>query len=183
LLDIEETIKAFVLDVDGVLTSGSIVYDQQGNELKFFNVQDGFAISQAMKHGYLVYFVTARESVAVSRRATELGICKAYQGIKDKKIILDKIVADTRLLVEQIAYIGDDIVDLPIMTQVGLPVAVANACQDVKACAKIVTVKEGGAGAVRELIERVLRKQGVWQRIIDGYSLKPAKDQKGFSLS
>ena len=157
------------MDVDGVLTNGSIVYDSNGNELKFFNVQDGFAINRASRNGISIYFITARESKPVTIRAEELGIKKAYQGIHDKNRILNEICGLEQCSPESMAYIGDDIVDIPVMKRVGLPIAVANACKEVKKHAKNITKAKGGEGAVREAIELILREQGIWEKILQNY--------------
>ncbi len=166
----EEKIKAILMDVDGVLTDGAIVYDANGNELKFFHVQDGLAINRAAQHGILIYFITARESQAVQRRGEELGIRRVYQGIKDKGAVFDEILAQENLQPDEVAYIGDDIIDIPIMKQVALPIAVANACAEAKEYARVVTSASGGQGAVREAIEGILRKQGIWQKIVSQYT-------------
>ncbi|MGL1930785.1 MAG: HAD-IIIA family hydrolase [Desulfotalea sp.] len=164
-----QNIKAILMDVDGVLTDGSIVYDCKGNELKFFNVHDGFAINRAAQNGIIIYFITARSSEAVARRAQELGIRKVYQGAMKKADVLLEIVKTEGLSFDEIAYIGDDIVDLPIMKRVGLPIAVANACPEVKELASTITTASGGHGAVREAIEMILRQQGIWARIVSEY--------------
>ena len=162
-------IKAIMMDVDGVLTDGSIIYDSYGREIKFFNVQDGLAIYCAKKIGIKIYFISSRKSKPVSVRAKELGINDVYQGVKDKKTIIEKIMKEDKLSSSEISYIGDDLVDIPAMKIVGFPIAVANACSEVKKHATVVTNAKGGSGAVREAIELILKKQGDWEKIIKKY--------------
>lgn len=164
-------IRAIMMDVDGVLTDGSINYDSDGKEVKCFNVQDGLAIECTVKIGIQVHWITSRNSKAVSIRAKELGIKNVYQGVKDKRALIEKIMEETKLSSSEIAYIGDDLVDISPMKLVGLPIAVANACPEVKKHAAITTRKKGGNGAVREAIELILKKQGYWDKIIKKYTL------------
>lgn len=162
-------IKAILLDVDGTLTDESIIYDINGKELKKFNVKDGLAISEAGKLGIKIFFITARKSDAVIKRGKEIGITKVYHGIADKKIILKKIVKNENILKTEIAYVGDDLPDISIMSEVGMPIAVANARPEVKKIAKFITKLDGGKGAVREAIEHILKQQDQWTKIIEKY--------------
>ena len=163
-------IKAIMMDVDGVLTDGSINYDSDGKEIKCFNVQDGLAINFAIKSGIRIYWISSRKSKAVSVRAKELKIHKVYHEVKDKKAVIKKIIKEDKLSSSEISYIGDDIVDISSMKLVGLPIAVANACPEVKKYATIITDAKGGHGAVREAIELILKKQGYWEKIIKKYT-------------
>jgi len=164
-------IKAIMMDVDGVLTDGSINYDSDGKEIKCFNVQDGLAIKCAMKSGIQIYWISSRKSKAVSIRAKELEIHKVYQDVEDKKAVVEKIMKEDNLSSSEISYIGDDLVDIHPMKIAGLSIAVANACPEVKKHATIVTRAKGGQGAVREAIELILKKQGQWEKIIKKYTL------------
>jgi 3-deoxy-D-manno-octulosonate 8-phosphate phosphatase (KDO 8-P phosphatase) len=164
-------IKAILMDVDGVLTDGSINYDSDGKEIKCFNVQDGLGIECAIKCGIQIYWISSRKSKAVLLRAKELKINKLYQDVKDKKTVVEKIIKENKLSSSEISYIGDDLVDISVMKLVGLPIAVANACPEVKKHATIVTQAKGGQGAVREAIELILKKQGCWEKIIKKFTL------------
>ena len=150
-------IKAIMMDVDGVLTDGSINYDSDGKEIKCFNVQDGLAINFAIKSGIRIYWISSRKSKAVSVRAKELKIHKVYHEVKDKKAVIKKIMKEDKLSSSEISYIGDDIVDISSMKLVGLPIAVANARSEVKKHATVATNAKGGHGAVREAIELILK--------------------------
>jgi len=162
-------IKAILMDVDGVLTDGSINYDSEGKEIKCFNVQDGLGIECAIKSGIQIYWISSRKSKAVLLRAKELKINKLYQDVNDKKTTVKKIMEDNKLSSSEVSFIGDDLVDISSMKIVGLPIAVANACLEVKKHAAIVTQTKGGRGAVREAIESILKKQGCWEKIIKKY--------------
>ena len=152
-------IKLFITDVDGVLTDGRIVLGNDGEELKFFHVHDGLGIKLAQKAGIKTAIITGRESKLVARRAGELEISEVHQNIKDKLAVFDDLLAKYGISEENVAYIGDDLNDLPILKRVGLPLTVANGVQKVKDTADYVTEKAGGQGAVREVIELILAAQ------------------------
>ena len=162
-------IKMLILDVDGVLTDGSIILDNDGNEYKAFHVRDGHGIKMLIHAGVHVAIITGRHSKVVERRAHELGITEVFQKCHDKRIAYKKLAEQYSLEDREVAYIGDDIVDAPIMRMVGLPVAVADATEDTKGYALLVTKSRGGRGAVREITDFILKAKGTWQRIIDGY--------------
>ncbi len=149
-------IRAIFLDVDGVLTDGSIVYTSGGVESKAFHVQDGLGIRLAMEKGLRVGLITGRRSEVVERRARELGITDLYQGSLDKASVLDEIEAVYDLKDEQVAYMGDDILDLPVLRRVGFSAAPANAHPAVLQAVDFVTGNTGGNGAVREMIDYIL---------------------------
>ncbi len=149
-------IRAIFLDVDGVLTDGSIVYTSDGVESKAFHVQDGLGIRLAMEKGLRVGLITGRKSEVVERRAQELGITDLYQGSLDKASVLDEIEAVYDLKDEQVAYMGDDILDLPVLRRVGFSAAPANAHPAVLQAVDLVTGNTGGNGAVREMIDYIL---------------------------
>ncbi|WP_094603899.1 3-deoxy-D-manno-octulosonate 8-phosphate phosphatase KdsC [Sporomusa silvacetica DSM 10669] len=165
-------IKLIIFDVDGVLTEGHIIFGQDGEALKAFHCQDGMGISLAHKAGLKTAIITGRESQIVHRRATELKIGDIHQGAADKVIDLHSLMKKHSLTLEQIAYVGDDINDLPVMVQVGLPCAVANAVPEVKAVAKYIAIRQGGNGAVRDIIEYILKSQNAWDKIISEYMQK-----------
>jgi 3-deoxy-D-manno-octulosonate 8-phosphate phosphatase (KDO 8-P phosphatase) len=157
-----ERIKLLIVDVDGVLTDGGIILDNEGNELKRFHVRDGHGIKMLMRAGIEVAIVTGRESEVVKRRAAELGIKIVHQRSKVKLEAYEEILKETGMSDEQVAYVGDDIVDLPVMRRAGLSVAVADAEEYVKKEAMVVTERPGGGGAVREVTDLILRAGGYW---------------------
>jgi len=162
-------IKMLILDVDGVLTDGSIILDNEGNEYKSFHVRDGHGIKMLIHAGIHVAIITGRHSKVVERRAQELGITEVFQKCHDKRTVYKKLVEQYLLDDREVAYIGDDIVDAPIMAMVGLPVAVADATEDTKAFAVLVTKSRGGRGAVREIADFILKSKGIWRRMFDDY--------------
>lgn len=163
-------IKAILLDVDGVLTDGRIVLGPQGAEFKFFDVRDGHRLRMAKRAGLRVFFVTGRRSEAVARRGEELGVDGVYQGVTDKMNVLDEIARAACASQEELAYMGDDLVDLPIMNAVGLSACPSDAVPEVRARAALVTEKPGGRGAVGELVEELLRAQGKWETLASRYT-------------
>jgi len=166
---IAKNIKLLILDVDGVLTDGSITLDNKGNEYKSFHVRDGHGIKMLQRGGLQVAIITGRNSKVVERRAKELGINDVFQKCHNKKIAYEKLVRKYRFSDENVAYIGDDIVDIPIMTIVGLPVAVADADELTKKYAVMITKRKGGRGAVREITDLILKSKGIWQGMLDEY--------------
>lgn len=164
-------VRLLILDVDGVLTDGKIIIDDQGYESKHFDVRDGHGLKVLMRYGINVALVTGRRSAVVEHRAKDLGIQEVYQGIWNKAEILDQILHKMNLHPHQVAYMGDDIVDIPIMRRVGLAVAVRDAAEDTKKVARYVTKKRGGRGAVREVCEIILKAQDHWQDVVGKYEL------------
>jgi 2-dehydro-3-deoxyphosphooctonate aldolase (KDO 8-P synthase) len=159
-------VRILIMDVDGVLTDGKILIGSGGFEAKFFDSKDGLGIKIALNAGLKVAMITGRESEAVSRRAEELGIEEVYQGVLDKLEIYHQILLKHSIKDENVAYIGDDLVDLPILRKVGFSVAVGDASDELKRNVNYVTEHYGGRGAVRETIELLLRTQGKWHEII-----------------
>lgn len=143
-------ILLLILDVDGVMTDGKIIIDDAGHETKNFNVKDGHGIKMLIRYGIDVAILTGRMSNVVEHRAKDLGINEVRQGILNKREVFDDILRNRKLSSEQIAYMGDDIVDIPLLKSVGFSVTVADACDDVKAFVDYITKKNGGEGAVRE---------------------------------
>lgn len=170
LLSIAEKIRLLVLDVDGVLTDGSIILDGLGNELKAFHVRDGHGIKMLMRAGISVALITGRHSKVVERRARELGITEVFQRCLDKKKAYRQLLEKYSLSDGEVAYMGDDIVDIPVLKECGLPATVADADEEVKPFGVLVTKRKGGRGAVRELCNILLRAKGLLKEIIDGYS-------------
>ena len=156
-------IKLVLLDVDGTLTDGGIYRGNNGEELKRFNVKDGYAIVNAQKLGIEFGIITGRKSELVEIRAKELKIKYLYQGISEKTVILEEIMKKDSLSKEEIAYMGDDLNDLLIMKQVGSSGTPKDAVDEVIQVADFVSKKNGGSGAVREFIEHILKKDGKWE--------------------
>ncbi len=162
-------IRMVILDVDGVLTDGRIVYDANGVESKFFNVKDGHGIKLLQRAGIGVAIISGRESEVVTRRAAELGIAPVYQRALDKMGPYLDILEKCGLSDSEIAYMGDDLPDLPLLRRVGLAVAPADALEYVLPHAHLITRNRGGWGAVRELCDLILREQGLWESICGKY--------------
>ncbi len=166
-------IRLLVLDVDGVLTDGGLYYGPGDVELKRFDIKDGFAIRAAQRVGLHVAILTARQSDAVARRGAELGIEHVIQGSQDKARDVRRIATASGVPLHEAAFMGDDLVDLPAMRQVGYPMTVADAADEVKQAAELITEKPGGRGAVREGIEHLLKAQGKWEKVVAQYSGEP----------
>lgn len=167
---IAKNIKLLILDVDGVLTDGSIILDNEGNEFKAFHVRDGHGIKMLKKAGINIAIITGRHSKVVERRAHELGITEVYQRCHIKSVAYEHLIEKMEITDKEVAYIGDDIVDIPILKRVALSVAVADATAEAKDEAMIVTKNRGGRGAVREVCELILKSNGKWKEIMDEYS-------------
>ncbi|HPQ97361.1 MAG: 3-deoxy-manno-octulosonate-8-phosphatase KdsC [Thiothrix sp.] len=166
-----EKIRLLVLDVDGVMTDGSLFYDNQGQEYKAFNARDGHGIRMLQYGGIRVAILTGRRSELVSYRAANLDIPDelVFQGYRDKRPAFAELLQRTGLQAGQIAYLGDDVVDLPVMMQVGLAIAVADAHPFVQQHAHWITGQGGGRGAVREVCERLLEAQGRLAAMLQDY--------------
>jgi len=153
-------IKLIVLDVDGVLTDGIVYYDNFGNEWKGFNVKDGYAIKRALSSNIEIAVISGRYSKAVEKRCEELGISKVFQGVENKLEVLIKLCKEMRVSFEEVAAMGDDIPDIPILEKVGFSGAPADAVAEVKRIVNYVSKREGGRGAVREFIDYILSLNG-----------------------
>ena len=164
-----DAVELIVSDVDGVLTEGSIIFDNEGIELKRFHIRDGLGIKLWRRAGGKFAIVTGRSSHIVNVRAAELSIDIVRQGTEQKLAALKEIAAQLQLKPEQICYIGDDLPDLPALRFAGLGVAVADGCAEVRQAADYVTKLPGGRGAVRETIEYILNAQRRWDDVIQGY--------------
>jgi 3-deoxy-D-manno-octulosonate 8-phosphate phosphatase (KDO 8-P phosphatase) len=169
LADLAARIELLLLDVDGVLTDGSVVYSDSGEELKRFHVRDGAGLKLWRAAGKRAAIISGRSSATVERRAAELGVAPVLQGRDDKLAALDEVLAATGLTADRVCAIGDDLADLPVLGRVGLTIAVADACPEVRAAAHRTTITPGGRGAVREAAEWLLKLQGRWDELIAGY--------------
>ncbi len=164
-------IRLLLMDVDGVLTDGRIIFDSNGVESKFFNVKDGHGIKMVQRAGIEVGIITGRESLVVKNRAAELGISLLYQKAYDKLIPYREILAQTGFNDRQVAYIGDDIIDIPILRRVGFAAAPADAVAEVFPHVQYIAKKGGGCGAVREVCDLLLKGQMAWESITAKYFL------------
>jgi 3-deoxy-D-manno-octulosonate 8-phosphate phosphatase (KDO 8-P phosphatase) len=163
--------RLVIFDIDGVLTDGSLFYDNQGQEYKAFNSKDGHGIRMLMESGLEMALITGRQSELVLHRAANLKIPRdrIWQGYRDKRPAFDDLLTKTGLQPENIAYVGDDVVDLPVMAQVGFAIAVNDAHYYVKQHAHWVTATPGGRGAAREVCELLLHAHGKLQAKLESY--------------
>jgi 3-deoxy-D-manno-octulosonate 8-phosphate phosphatase (KDO 8-P phosphatase) len=159
-------IRLLILDIDGVLTDGSLYFDAKGETLKVFNVRDGHGIKMAQRAGLEVALVSGRRSDAAFHRARELSINRFFEGVRDKVAILEQLLAALNLTPPEVAAVGDELVDLPLFHRVGLAVAVADAVPEVRAAAHWVTTLPGGQGAVREVCDLLLQAQDKWEELV-----------------
>ncbi len=164
------SIELLVLDVDGVLTDGSIQFDDHGAESKTFFVRDGTALVLWHKAGKQTAILSGRRASTVERRAAELRIAHVEQGVADKGPVLVSLLRDQRFGAHQCCAVGDDLADLPVLRLAGLAACPADAVPEVRAVAHLVTSAPGGRGAVREVVEMVLKAQGLWDELVEKYA-------------
>ena len=162
-------IRLVISDVDGVLTTGVLLYGPNGTELKDFHVQDGMGIKMLQQTGVHVAIITARKSEALNQRMSDLKVDHVYQGQSDKVLAYEELKQKLNVTDKEIAYIGDDLPDLPLLRRVGFSVTVPNAPKIIQKHAAWVTRNPGGKGAVRELCELIMKAQGTYKTIIDSY--------------
>lgn len=162
-------IKLLLLDVDGILTDGQIIYSDTGDQIKGFHSRDGLGLRLLMDAGIRVGIVTGRKSLALIHRCQNLGIDLVFDGIRDKAAALTRIAAQTGIHPGHMAFAGDDLLDLPAMTRVGVSITVPDAPEEVKCRAQYITTARGGQGAVREICEAILKAQGRWEAIVNTY--------------
>ena len=179
--DRAKKIKLVIFDVDGVLTDGGIYIGNSGELFKSFHCHDGFGITAAHKVGLKTAILTGRESACTANRAKELGITAVKQGHMDKRNAYKELKAEFNLRDDEIAYVADDIIDLPVLIQVGFRAAVGNAKIEVKERAHFIAENDGGKGAVREVLEFILKSQGKWEKIIRQYTT--VESAENFSLN
>ena len=169
VLEKAKRIKLLILDVDGVLTDGRLFFDNNGHEYKCFHARDGHGMKLLRQTGIQIAIISGRKSNSVALRMQSLGVDHVYQGYENKIIALDEIVAKTGILLEQMAHVGDDLLDLPIMRRVGLAVAVCDAVDTVKQHADCCTTLPGGQGAVREVCDAIMQAQGQFDEMVRQY--------------
>jgi 3-deoxy-D-manno-octulosonate 8-phosphate phosphatase (KDO 8-P phosphatase) len=172
-------IELLVLDVDGVLTDGRIIYSDAGTEIKQFHVRDGSGLKLWHWLGKKAGIITGRTSRLVEVRAAELDIEHVIQGATEKPAGFHRILEQTGLRADQACFVGDDLPDMPVMLASGLAVAVADGCAEARSIAHYITRTAGGRGAVREVIELILQQQGLWQRAVARYRGEQRKGQEG----
>lgn len=159
LEDVAKNIRLLVLDVDGVLTNGSLWYTAEGEHMKVFHAHDGYGLKMLVKHGMQIAIISGRDTPMVSKRMQEYGITRVYQNISDKLPVLDKLLQELGLNYSQVAYVGDDLPDLEPMQKVALSFAVNNATKPILKIATVMTNNTGGNGAVREVCDFLLEAQ------------------------
>jgi 3-deoxy-D-manno-octulosonate 8-phosphate phosphatase (KDO 8-P phosphatase) len=164
-------LRLLLLDVDGVLTDGSLQIYADGSESKVFNVYDGHRIRMWQRAGLMCGLLSGRQSEVTQRRAEQLEISLVLQDCKEKLPAFERLLAEIKLEPDEVAYVGDDLMDLPILRRVGFAVAVANAPQEVRRYADYVTVRDGGKGAVAEVIEYLLQITGRWEELLQRYQV------------
>jgi len=164
------TIKAVIFDVDGVLSSNVIPMHISGEPMRTANLKDGYAIVQAVKKGLIIAIISGGRAEAVRKRFASLGVTHIYLGASDKKIDFEDFLSKTGLKPEEIAYMGDDIPDYEVMLRVGLPACPADAAFEIRTIAKYISHKNGGDGCGRDLIEQILKAQGLWMMDSDAYA-------------
>jgi len=162
-------VRLLAMDVDGVLTDGTIEFTADGDETKRFHIADGLGIKLALHAGLLVAWISGRKSSAVARRADELGVTRLIAGASNKSQALAELIGGHALSQRNVAYIGDDLNDLPAYSVVGVKFAPSSAVTEIKAVADFVTQREGGRGAVREVCDMILKAQGKWNDAVSAY--------------
>ena len=162
-------LKLMIFDVDGVLTDGGLRYGPEGELIKTFNALDGHGIKLLQKSGVRTAIISARQSPIVTRRATDLGISILLQGIEDKRSAFEKMITDLKLTPEECGFMGDDVIDLPVMTRVGFAISVPNGHAEVRSRAHYVAQAHGGNGAVREVCDFILRAQDNYDSALAPY--------------
>jgi len=157
--------------VDGVLTDGGVIYDDNGCQIKVFNAKDGLGLRLLMDFGIKVGIITGRDSKALSHRCQNLGISLLFQGVKNKTETLKQILEKTGIPASRTSFVGDDLPDLPVMKRVGFPIAVSDAHEALRPIAAMVTSAKGGDGAVREICEAILKAKGLWDKAVKRFEV------------
>jgi 3-deoxy-D-manno-octulosonate 8-phosphate phosphatase (KDO 8-P phosphatase) len=163
-------VKLLILDVDGVLTDGRIIMDHEGREIKAFDVRDGHGLKLLKEAGIEVVLLTGRNSPVVQKRADDLGITRVRQGVFDKVGAYQEIARELGITDEEACFVGDDVVDIPLLKRVGVPIVVGDGAAEAKRFARYVTHSCGGKGAVREVCDLLLQVQGKWEAVLRRYA-------------
>ncbi len=164
-----KNIKLVILDVDGILTDGKIIYTSFGDDIKGFDVKDGFGITLLHRAGIKSIILTAKSSKVIKRRAKDMHVAKAYQNAFDKLEVYNKILRKFKFEDEDICFMGDDLVDLPVLRRVGFSACTPCSVDEVKKEVDYITKKTGGSGAVREVADLILKTQSKWQKVTEKY--------------
>lgn len=183
LQEMAKSIRLLITDVDGVLTDGRIFYNAEGVESQAFYVRDGYGLRMARQAGLRTAIVTGRVSAAVTHRARELGITEIHQGALNKLEVYEMLLQRYGLTDEAVAYVGDDLNDLPVLGRVGLSAAPADADPEVRTRVAYVTTQVGGRGVVREVIDLILKAQGRWEEFVDEREPVPEKGRRAAAFS
>ena len=162
-------IRLMIFDVDGILTDGSLHFGPEGEVIKTFNVLDGHGIKLLQQAGVATAIISARQSALVARRASDLGIQHLFQGVHDKRTAFEQLLAQTGIAAEEAGFVGDDVIDLPILLRVGFAASVPNGHAEVRSRVHYVTQASGGRGAARELCDFILRAQGKYEAAMAPY--------------
>lgn len=170
-----KNITTFIFDVDGVLTNGAVLVTEAGEQLRQFNIKDGYALQLAVKKGYKICVISGARSAGVDKRLRGLGITDIFLGVHDKIVVFEQYLLDNQLAKEAIVYAGDDIPDLDVMQVVGVAICPADAVEEIKEAADYISPRKGGEGVARDIIEKVLKVQGNW------FDLKPDANDGSFS--
>mgnify|MGYP001470701525 CR=1 FL=1 len=171
-------LKILAMDVDGVLTDGSLNLSKDGEIFKRFDVKDGLGMSVAQRQGLEIVFITGRISPIAKRRAEELGVKLVLEGARDKAMALRQLAKDKQVSLTEIGFVGDDLIDLPALCVAGVSFAPADAVTEVLARVKVVTTQKGGRGAVREIIESILKAKGLWDDVVSSYLVAGQGDKQ-----
>lgn len=169
LLKKVKKVKFLLLDVDGVLTDGRIIYDSQGHDSKFYDVHDGLGVYLLGRMGVKTILITAKGSASIKPRALDMRVEAVYENILPKTKVYEKVLKKYRLRDEDICFVGDDLVDLCVLKRAGVSIATRNAAPEIKNAALYVTHKNGGRGAVREVSELILKAKGLWKKALKIY--------------
>ena len=164
-------VRLLLLDVDGVLTDGRIIYDSSGRDMKFFDVHDGMGVYLLHKCGIKTVLITAKGSKSIRPRARDMQVDEVIENISPKSAVLERLLKKYSVDINEVCFVGDDLVDLCLMKRVGFPIAVFNASPEIKQAASYITLREGGRGAVREVAELILKSQNKWQSAVGLYDV------------
>ncbi|MFN8062536.1 MAG: HAD-IIIA family hydrolase [Vicinamibacterales bacterium] len=170
LYDKAARVRLVLFDVDGVMTDGTVLLHPDGSESKHFHIRDGTAFVVAHREGLLTGLLSARQSATTATRAAQLAVKIVHQGVADKLTTYERILAEHALSDDEVAYMGDDLVDLPVLRRVGLSAAPSDAVPEVIGVVDFVAERRGGHGAVRDLVELVLRAKGRWSAVVSSYA-------------
>lgn len=169
VLNKAKKVKLLLLDIDGVLTDGRIIYDSRGGDIKFFDVHDGLGVHLLKKAGIPTILITAKDSAVIKPRARDMQVDAVFANVSRKFTVLPGILKKYKVYANEVCFVGDDLVDLGLLKRVGFPAAVRNAVFEIKQAASYITVKPGGRGAVREISELILKSQGKWDEMVNFY--------------